>query len=348
MRGPLGLGLWCLWWCLSTPGCGSQNDGVAAARASLRVPDHVPVLDFDVDAEDGSTIALTFDDGPDEAGTTAAVLDVLRAEGARATFFVNTRNAVDVLTSSSARTLLQRIVAEGHELGNHGVHHHSLGAASTDVSGELAGVVDVLRAVAPDALATRLVRAPFGEPYFGPQATLDRVAPVVARYGVHVGWNIDSLDWSCEARRDPVSCILGNVLGAIDEGRSGLVLLHSTTRATVEALPQLISELRRRGKRFVGVEELVVAKYGRPSRALFHCERSAECFPGDVCGASRRCAPAADDDEPIVPAQSSADARFIGTGCAVGAARGESALLLAVVTAFVALRARSPRRAGRR
>ncbi len=329
MRGRFGFSLWCLGLCLGSPGCGSpgrhHGDSVAAASAPLRVPAGVPVLDFDVDA-DPSSIALTFDDGPDEDGNTAAVADILRAERVHATFFVNTRNAVDVLTSSSARTLLQRLVADGHEVGNHGVTHESLGDTSTDVDAELAGVVAVLGAVAPDALATRLVRAPFGEPYFGPQAALDRVAPTVARYGVHIGWNIDSLDWACESKPDPVPCIMAHVLGPVDAGRTGIVLLHSTLRGTVAALPQLIAELRRRGKRFIGVEELVVAKYGRPSRALV-----------------------ASDDVSLAPAQASEEGDFVGTGCAMAVtAPLTPALVLALLTLGASLRARSPRRAARR
>nr|WP_083977744.1 bifunctional polysaccharide deacetylase/glycosyltransferase family 2 protein [Herbidospora sakaeratensis] len=67
----------------------------------------------------GRTVALTFDDGPDPVST-PRVLDVLAEHGAKATFFV--------VGSKVARhpDLARRIVAEGHELGNHGYSHADL------------------------------------------------------------------------------------------------------------------------------------------------------------------------------------------------------------------------------
>jgi peptidoglycan/xylan/chitin deacetylase (PgdA/CDA1 family) len=60
-------------------------------------------------------VALTFDDGP--AASTDAVLDVLSAEDARATFFI-----VGGFVAGRESTL-QRASAEGHELGVHGWNH---------------------------------------------------------------------------------------------------------------------------------------------------------------------------------------------------------------------------------
>jgi peptidoglycan/xylan/chitin deacetylase (PgdA/CDA1 family) len=57
-------------------------------------------------------VALTFDDGPD-AATTPPILDELRRHGARATFFLITDRV------KGREQLVQRIVAEGHEIGNH-------------------------------------------------------------------------------------------------------------------------------------------------------------------------------------------------------------------------------------
>lgn len=276
--------------------CGSRSahreDSVDRAASPLTVPGGCPIIAFDVNAPDRSWIALTFDDGPEDTGTTLEVLDILRSEGVRATFFINTSDSIDVLSSSSGRLAVQRMVEEGHQVGNHTVHHYNLGESSTDVKSEVFGVADVLREVAPSALEVRLFRAPFGDPYFGPQDPLDEVAPIVARYGVHVGWNIDSKDWGCSSASYPAACVKKNVLDRVDAGRSGIVLLHSTKRATVSALPDLIAALRARGKTFVGVEELVVAKYGKPSRRLFRCANSSECWGGDVCGADNRCGPA--------------------------------------------------------
>lgn len=66
---------------------------------------------YDVDT-DRRAVALTLDDGPDPS-TTPEILRVLRRYGARATFFVIGDRARE------HDELLERIVAEGHELGNH-------------------------------------------------------------------------------------------------------------------------------------------------------------------------------------------------------------------------------------
>ena len=66
-----------------------------------------------------SEIVLTFDDGPDPVGT-PAVLEALAAHGATATFFV-------LMTRVRAHPdLVARVLAEGHEVGLHGVDHRPL------------------------------------------------------------------------------------------------------------------------------------------------------------------------------------------------------------------------------
>jgi len=57
-------------------------------------------------------VALTIDDGPDEI-TTPQILDILEAYQAHATFFLISERV------HGNETLIQRIVAEGHEIGNH-------------------------------------------------------------------------------------------------------------------------------------------------------------------------------------------------------------------------------------
>lgn len=61
---------------------------------------------------DRSVVALTIDDGPDPA-TTGPILDLLAEHGARATFFLIS----DQLAGNGR--LVKRMVAEGHEIGNH-------------------------------------------------------------------------------------------------------------------------------------------------------------------------------------------------------------------------------------
>lgn len=60
------------------------------------------------------TIALTFDDGP--FIYTAQMLDTLAFHGARATFFLNGQNKGSIYAFPD---LVERIVAEGHQLASH-------------------------------------------------------------------------------------------------------------------------------------------------------------------------------------------------------------------------------------
>ncbi len=64
-------------------------------------------------------IALTIDDAPDPR-TTPAILDVLRSHASRATFFVITSQIADVAAGTDS--ILVRMRAEGHEIGNHMTH----------------------------------------------------------------------------------------------------------------------------------------------------------------------------------------------------------------------------------
>src|SRR5262249_47208113 len=73
---------------------------------------------------DEPLIALTFDDGPDPHFT-PQILDILRSRQVPATFFVVGRNA------EHSPELLQRIYAEGHEIGNHTYSHLDLSTASS-------------------------------------------------------------------------------------------------------------------------------------------------------------------------------------------------------------------------
>jgi peptidoglycan/xylan/chitin deacetylase (PgdA/CDA1 family) len=241
----------------------------------------VPYLDFDQNASDGS-IALTFDDGPDDTNT-VKVLDILRSKSVKATFFINSNNYTNVASDSTATALVQRMLSDGHDIGNHTAHHADLSLSSTNVTAELEGVDSLLHDIAPGAFQVRLWRAPYGNPWFGPQSRLDYVAPIGAHYGVHIGWNIDSLDAdSCGSS----SCVYNNVINAVDSGKSGIVLMHSPNQYTVSALPSIIDDLKTRNKKFVKVEALVQAKYKDASRHLFICDSNSDCISGETCVSS--------------------------------------------------------------
>lgn len=211
-------------------------------------------------------VALTFDDGPLPA-TTDKILDVLKAEKVRATFFINSRASTDLRTNVAAQATLRRIVAEGHVLGNHTASHYDLRTASVDVEAQLAFVESDIKLAAPCAPPITLVRTPFGQPHLaGTDEEKARVLPIIARHGVHVGWTIETLDYECNDLGP--ACVVDRLKKRLNLGKRGAILMHDTQKVTVDALPLVIAELRARGLGMVTAEKLVRDKYGKTSAEL--------------------------------------------------------------------------------
>ncbi|MGU3391317.1 polysaccharide deacetylase family protein [Sphingomonas sp. M1A8_2b] len=197
-------------------------------------------------------LALTFDDGPD-AEWTPQILDILKREHAPATFFVIGENAL------TQRSLLERMVAEGHEIGSHTYTHPNLANVSTrQVKYELNATQRLFQAFTGRSL--RLFRAP----YFGDAepSTADEILPALEaqqRGYISVGLHVDPDDW----KRPGVQAIIDRTIAGVEAGnpeRSGnVILLHDAggNRAqTVAALPVIIERLRAMGYSFVPVSTL--------------------------------------------------------------------------------------------
>jgi peptidoglycan-N-acetylglucosamine deacetylase len=190
-------------------------------------------------------IALTFDDGPSE--WTPLILDLFKAHGARATFFV-------LGASTDGREdIVRRAAAEGHEIGNHTFSHPDPEQLADDV------LRDELER-AGSLLESLVGRRPmhFRPPY---AATNYRVADVARSAGLErtVLRSIDPADWN----ETEASTIAAHVL---EQARPGaIVCLHDgnlprerpSRQPTVDALSQMVPELRARGYRLVTVSELL-------------------------------------------------------------------------------------------
>lgn len=191
-------------------------------------------------------VALTFDDGPNPDAT-PRVLDALRAAGVRATFFVLGRHA------AAWPELVRAIVADGHELGNHGWAHRKLTWASLARSRN-----DVRRGAEAIAAA-----AATGEPHWfrAPHGFRSPFVDVsVTEAGARlVGWSLGVFD----SQRPGARTIADRVLAGV-RSRS-IVLLHDgdgddpagDRRQTAEALPEIVETLHRRGFAFVTLGEAI-------------------------------------------------------------------------------------------
>ncbi|MDB5680366.1 MAG: polysaccharide deacetylase, partial [Sphingomonas bacterium] len=205
-------------------------------------------------------IALTFDDGPDPQWT-PQILDILKRERVAATFFIVGENAL------TERSLLKRMVDEGHEIGSHTYTHPNLaGVSDTETDVQLNATQRLFQAFTGRSL--KLFRAP----YFGDAepTTADEIGPALQaqnRGYISVGLHVDAEDW----QRPGVQAIVDNVINGVLKGDTGctsgsdeecshnIVLLHDAggDRAqTVAALPIIIDRLRAQGYSFVPVSRL--------------------------------------------------------------------------------------------
>lgn len=173
-------------------------------------------------------VCLTFDDGPDET-VTPPLLDELKRHNVRATFFVRGDRA------SQSPAILRRIVDEGHLLG-----HHSWSHTAPDQTSAAQLLQEVQR-------TREWLRGQFGADFrwFRPPHGKVTASKVLGLWsaGLTVAlWNVDPGDGLRNHARELVDWFAANPPQAGD-----VVLLHDTSLVTVEALPELISMIRRAG-----------------------------------------------------------------------------------------------------
>jgi len=186
-------------------------------------------------------IALTFDDGP-WPNSTSQVLDVLKKSNVKATFFM-----VGIQVQKYPQ-LLKQVVANGHAIGNHTWSHQYDHYNESAAAREIDRTAEIVYKTT--GVKTSLFRPPAG--------ILNNGLVTYAhekKYAV-VMWSVDSKDW--RSRRTTRQAFIDNVLKEAKPG--GIVLLHDgggDRSNTVQALPQLIAQLKKHGYKFVTVPELL-------------------------------------------------------------------------------------------
>ncbi len=180
-------------------------------------------------------VVLTFDDGPWPA-TTERVLDALKAECVRATFFLIGRNAL------ARPALAQRELAEGHTVAYHSfshpmLDHMSMAAAQSDVERGFAAVDAALYGHAAHAPSTQFFRFP----YFA--STPPLLDWIEGRHMVVFGADLWASDWNPMTPEQELQLILGRV----EESQGGIILFHDTKAQTAAMLPAFLRALKTRG-----------------------------------------------------------------------------------------------------
>ncbi len=190
-----------------------------------------------------NVVALTFDDGP-SPDTTPRILDTLKREDVRATFFVLGKHA------EQYPELIERIVREGHELGNHGYDHGILAfAGPAQVHRQLHRTERIIKQAG--GAPVRVFRAPHG-----------MRSPFVSVTARRLGY------WTCawsagvfDTAKPGVDVIVKRSVKALKPG--AILLLHDADgwgnddrSQTAEALPRIIDAARKQHFQLVTMTEI--------------------------------------------------------------------------------------------
>lgn len=192
---------------------------------------------------DKKIVALTFDDGPD-AQFTPMILDVLKKHQARATFFVMGKKA------EANPAILQRIAAEGHEIGNHSYSHPNFNRINKKTQlEEIDRTTFIIERITEQT--PRLLRPPGGYLSYDLVATTKEKKMTIAYWT----YQQDSKDWRNGVR---AAAIANHVVKNIKPGQ--VIILHDgcpNGMQTAKATDMIISRLKKNGYSFITMSELI-------------------------------------------------------------------------------------------
>ena len=212
------------------------------------------LLSWNYQREDGKKIAyLTFDDGPSEY-VTDEILDVLNEKGVKATFFI-LGSMVD--KNDYAKSVLKRIVKEGHAVGNHGYSHrydilYPGGIVNVEnFMADMKKSEDVMKEVLGDSFSTNVIRFPGGHGSWDTSA----IDPILKERGYsYIDWN--TLNGDAESHGLSSDQLLDKLKETISdlEGNNDVIviLMHDTDQkqSTAQYLSNAIDYLSSEGYEF--------------------------------------------------------------------------------------------------
>ena len=233
---------------------------------------------------------LTFDDGPTD--WTREILDTLKKSNIKATFFICAhwmpKSPGHDNSFKKYKPVLERMIYEGHTIGNHTASHINLTKLS---SAEIADQLDLNQTLLNQELGTiaptmTLIRTPYGAPWYSMSNSSNRrrVADIVRTRGLVMMWSRhfnsgDSAewvkgDWYEEGKKtnineaefkEKMKRIYNNLIQNAN-GRGMVVLFHDTHLTTAKILPEIIQKLISQGYSFSTMEEYVEWRWNTSSR----------------------------------------------------------------------------------
>lgn len=225
----------------------SETAAVDADIAKEPSPETVSTDDAAEKKQSKGRIYLTFDDGP--SIYTGQILDILKANNVKATFFVIGRD-------EQYYDYYKRIVEEGHTIGMHSYTHvyQDFYKSIDSFGAELSKLQDLIYNVT--GVESRVFRFPGG--------SSNSVAPLpIEDYISYLNeHNINYYDWN-SLNGDAVTSglspqtLVDNIMNDVTRNEDSIVLMHDlqTTHTTVESLQLLIDTLRTEGYEILPIDE---------------------------------------------------------------------------------------------
>ena len=183
-------------------------------------------------------IYLTFDLGY-EAGYTENILNVLKEKNVSATFFITAHYL------NTASDLVERMINEGHIVGNHTVNHKSMPDISDEeIKTELMTLNQTL--FEKFGYEMKYMRPPKGE-------FSERTLSITDSLGFRtIMWSFAYVDWNEDSqptKEDAMNKIISNL------HNGEIMLLHATSKTNSEIMSELIDKVRNEGYEFKSLAE---------------------------------------------------------------------------------------------
>lgn len=195
-----------------------------------------------VDPTEEKIIYLTFDAGY-EKGYTASILDTLQKHQVPAAFFI----VGNYLETSPE--LVQRMVEEGHTVGNHTYHHPDMSqiADAASFEKELKAVEEKYQEVTGETMA-KFYRPPQGK-------FSESNLQMAQEMGYHtIFWSLAYVDWY-DDKQPTKEEAFQKLIPRIHPG--AVVLLHNTSQTNCDILDELLTEWENLGYTFGTLQDLV-------------------------------------------------------------------------------------------
>lgn len=203
-----------------------------------------------VNPSKNAVIYLTFDDGP-SANTTPKILDILKKQNVKATFFI-------LNYSSANEHLIKRIVDEGHSIGIHGYSHNykEIYTSEQTYIENLNKLQEKIKKTT--GVTTNITRFPGGSSNTVSKfnkGIMTRLTKLVEAKGYkYYDWNIESGDSGGAKTKEDV---YNNVIKYLSKKRANVVLMHdfSSNNKTINALNDIINYGKNNGYTFEAIND---------------------------------------------------------------------------------------------